>query len=965
MVSRYAVRAPLSVRRVPCSFMDKKHPNTPRHIREGVQTIVKKLKAKSELTIKTASSHIARGYVVYELSHEGAIESPLLVVCEDDVAQLAIFDAYKAWTDTLTPGCIPVYATLTSSVLAGIQKDKPCIILTTENDMSRVPSPEILQKHTVTVAPGDAMSNNELISDLVNAGYSPERSAPEPGLLARRGSIVDVFPIDAQHGYRVDFDDNTIDTISEYTPAKSSTKPVRSATILPFSLAHIEHNASLRDYRDDLATIQLDPFPPHYDISISFSSENIHTLGEILYPAAQKRTRTIDTSFIKHLKPGDYVIHLDHGIAQFEGIVEQEIDGRPAEYFKLSYAEGDRLFLPVTLAEKMEKYIGDAHPSLSRLSGGGWSKALGKARLETLSEARQLLNTHARRKLVHVLRIERSKEIEKELSDSFKYTETKDQQEAIESVYADLAGSTPMDRLVCGDVGFGKTEVAVRAAAKAAYAGYQVAVLAPTTILAQQHLDTFTERLKKTPLALCALSRFESQRTQKNNLSRLAEGSVDIIVGTHRLLSGDVEFKNLGLIIIDEEQRFGVMHKERLKMLRSQAHVLTLTATPIPRTLHMAYSGVRDISVITTPPEGRKAIETFIEPYDHNRVKEAIAREIERKGQAYYLYNNIETINVKKQELERLLPGTSIGTLHGQLPESDIARIMHEFDTGAIDVLVCSTIIENGLDLPNVNTLIVDNATQFGLSQLHQIRGRIGRGSRQAYAYFFFKRQKLTGEAEKRLAALEEAHALGSGIDLAMRDMEIRGVGNIVGKAQHGHVKSIGLGLYLRLLNQAVKEIKSGERLEVFADISVDLPIEARIPSFFEKNKERRIELYHEWALVDTREELADAREKMQKAGALPQAVENLFYVLRLKILGRMNGITAIDTIGAFGSDMQRIVMRTEEPIPPHRFSAMLEICPHWEYGTEEVKIKVVDLGKDWTKKLEATLNTMIQAKET
>jgi len=944
--------------------MEKKPYITPPHIREGVQTIVNNLGSAERLVIKTASSHIARGFLIHQLSRKSDIQSPVLIMCEDDVAQLAVFDAYHAWLHaTKETSVLPVYATLTPQVLTAIKEHIPCIVLSTEADVRAVPDPDTLATHTVLLEAGMTVTQEDLVTKLVSAGYSPERTAPEPGLVARRGSVVDVFPIGASEGFRIDFDDNTIDRISTYTPQSTASKKVTKATILPYSLTHLEHTAPLSAYQKKMPTILIDPFPPEHDIRITFSSAEIHELSEKLYPPSQKRTSEIKTSFIKQLKPGDYVIHLDHGIAEFEGMVEQQLDGRVGEYFKLAYAEGDKLFLPVTLAEKMEKYIGDAHPTLSRLSSGGWSKALGKARLETLSEARQLLNTQARRKLVHVLRIERSKPLEKKLSDTFKYSETPDQKEAIESVYDDMAGSTPMDRLVCGDVGFGKTEVAVRAAAKAAHAGYQIAVLAPTTILAQQHLDTFAERLKDTPISICGLSRFESHRTQQQNLAQLAEGTADIIIGTHRLLSGDVEFKNLGLIIIDEEQRFGVMHKERLKTLRSQAHVLTLTATPIPRTLHMAYSGVRDISVITTPPEGRKAIDTHIEPYDHNRIKEAIAQEIERKGQAYYLYNNIETIQVKKQELEKLLPGIKIGVLHGQLPEGDIAHIMHEFDTGTLDVLVCSTIIENGLDLPNVNTLIVDNATQFGLSQLHQIRGRIGRGKRQAYAYFFYKRQKLTGEAEKRLAALEEAHSLGSGVDLAMRDMEIRGVGNIVGKAQHGHVKSIGLGLYLRLLNQAVKEIKSGERLEVVADISVDLPIEARIPGFFEKNKERRIELYHEWALIDTIEDLDAAKEKITRAGALPQTVQNLFYVLKMKILGRMSGITAIDTIGSFGSDTQRLILRTEKPLPPECFSAMLEICPHWEYGTEELKLPLAEFGKDWTAKLQKTLMAIVREK--
>ncbi len=514
-----------------------------------------------------------------------------------------------------------------------------------------------------------------------------------------------------------------------------------------------------------------------------------------------------------------------------------------------------------------------------------------------------------------------------------------------------------MDRLVCGDVGFGKTEVAIRAAAKAALSGFQVAMLSPTTILTQQHVDTFAERLKGFPVTIAELSRFETAREQARTLEGIEKGTIDIVIGTHRLLSSDVRFHNLGLIIIDEEQRFGVSHKEQLKKLRSSAHVLTLTATPIPRTLHLGLSGVRAVSVITTPPEGRKPIETIIEPHNQKHVQAAIEAELKRNGQAYYLYNNVETMPLKLQELQSLMPKVKFGMLHGQLPEEAIAKVMHQFDAKEIDVLVCSTIIENGLDLPNVNTLIVDNAVLFGLSQLHQIRGRIGRGNRQAYAYFFFKRQKLTGEAEKRLQALEEARALGSGFDLAQRDMEIRGVGNVLGKAQHGHVKSIGLGLYVRLLAAAVEEIKSGKPQEMLADISVDLPLEARIPQFFENNKERRIELYHQWALIDSLDELAAAKDELQKQGALPQAIRDLFYILKLKLLGKQAGIRAIDTsFTAPGSSEQMFILKTEKPVEPKRFANMLAICSHWLYAKEALRVKQADMGSDWKEKLEKSI---------
>ncbi|PJC40632.1 MAG: hypothetical protein CO042_02750 [Parcubacteria group bacterium CG_4_9_14_0_2_um_filter_41_8] len=721
------------------------------------------------------------------------------------------------------------------------------------------------------------------------------------------------------------------------------------------------YRVQLNEYNPKIKHIICDPFPREYDIETCFTQKDAQLLAKLSQPAHDVRAKHALPSFIKNLQIGDYVVHLDHGIARFEGMVEQKIGNITREYFKLCYAQEDALFLPVTSAEKMEKYIGDPNPTLNRLSSNSWGKQLSKASLDTLHHARELLNTQAKRQLSKAIEIPRAKNIENDLAKTFAYDETEDQKKVIETIYQDLEQDTPMDRLVCGDVGFGKTEVAIRASAKVALEGFQVAVLSPTTILTQQHIDTFTDRLKHTPLKVASLSRFQSKQEQQEVIENLGKGKIDIIIGTHRILSQDVKFKNLGLIVVDEEQRFGVSHKEQLKKLRSQSHVLTLTATPIPRTLHLAVSGVRAISNITTPPCGRKPIETIIEPYNQKHIASAIQEEIKRKGQVYYLYNKVETMHLKKQELQELLPKIRIGMLHGQMPEQEMAKQMHAFDKKKIDVLVCSTIIENGVDLPNVNTLIIDNATQFGLSQLHQIRGRIGRGKRQAYAYFFFRRQKLTGEAEKRLNALEAAKELGSGFDIAQADMEIRGVGNVLGKSQHGHVKSIGLGLYLRLLNNAVEEIKSGTPSEMLSEISVDLPIEARIPKFFEPDKQKRIEMYHQWALLDSIDDLNEAKDKLLAQGALPKPIENLFYILGLKILGIKAGIEAIDTAYASQtSPDQYVILRTHHPTDPKTFAKMLEICQHWQYGTDEIKVLKKDMGADWMKKLEKSIKVLL-----
>ena len=935
----------------------------PPDISEGVHAVAKKLQAKNRVMVKTSSNPITQGYLLSELIDTGDFPlSPVLLVVFDE------YEKFNLWTRlekflAQNKTRVPIFTDLKASAINALRKNNQClIILTQEEAEASIVSPKIFAQTLIRIKAGAKMAKEKLLQDLINAGYTIQKTAVEPGIAASRGSIVDIYPPQSERVIRVDFDDEEIDAIKEFLPRKNKTKSVKSATIIPFNLEHLSARAKMRDYNKNLKQIEFELFPPEADVLVSFTNSDLQTLAQIIEPPEPDRGKKPEKSlsFIKSLKQGDYVVHLDHGVASFEGIVQQKFDSTVREYFKLQYAEGDVLFLPVTMAEKIEKYIGSNNPTLSRLSGPGWQKTMHKVNLDTLRQARELLNTQAKRQMARAISIPRSKEIESSIKKSFPYQETDDQKNVIEDVYGDMNKLNPMDRLVCGDVGFGKTEIAIRAAARVALEGRQVALLSPTTILTQQHLDTFNERLKEFPLQIRSLSRFASKKEQEQSLHDLEKGKIDIIIGTHRLLSNDVKFSNLGLIIIDEEQRFGVKHKEQLKKLRAQTHVLTLTATPIPRTLHLAISGVRTISNISTPPSGRKPIETYIEPYNQKRIIEAIQSETERGGQVYYLYNKVETIDIKKMELEGLLPRLKFGILHGQLEEKNMASVMHSFDGREIDVLVCSTIIENGLDLPNVNTLIVDNAVQFGLAQLHQIRGRIGRGTKKAFAYFFFRRHKLTGEAGKRLEALEQANMLGAGYDLAVRDMEIRGVGNVLGRAQHGHVKSIGLGLYLRMLNKAVRDIKSGEITQILPDISIDLPLEARIPQFFEGDKQKRIELYHTWALIEDLDALRDVKKNLLKEGALPQAIENLFYILKLKLLGRKAGISAIDT--AFQSPTsteQIILLKTPKPIEPKQFAKMLDITPLWQYSTEEIKIPKKDLGSDWTKKLEQSINKL------
>jgi len=675
--------------------------------------------------------------------------------------------------------------------------------------------------------------------------------------------------------------------------------------------------------------------------------------AEFVRSEAKSITAKLDRLFISELKPGDYVVHLDHGVGKFFGMASHEVEGVTKEYFILQYSGADKLYVPIENANKISRYIGMAHPKVHRLSGGNWHQITKKVKEETKVLARQLLKLYAQRAMVKAPAFSEDTTEEVALEKSFKYQETDDQRKAIQEVKEDLKKEQPMDRLICGDVGFGKTEVAIRAAFKAAMNNKQVALLSPTTILTQQHYDTFCERLKNFPIKIAVLSRFESKKDQKKTIDELKNGLVDIIIGTHRLLSPDVKFKNLGLVIIDEEQRFGVRDKEKLKALRSEAHILTLTATPIPRTMNIALAGIRDVSTIQTPPEGRLPIETIIEPYSEATVKKAISHELTRKGQVYFLHNRVETISSVTSELKKLLPKMKIGIAHGQLPEKELAQTMQKFDRQKINVLACSTIIENGLDLPNVNTLIVDNSTRFGLAQLYQLRGRIGRGWQKAYAYFLYRSKELTAQAKKRLQALLEARELGSGFQLALRDLEIRGAGSILGRDQHGHIASIGYSLYTRLLAQTIEELKEGRSLEPIRDISIDLPLAAYIPKEFIPRQDQRIILYQKMASISNLEELRKLKADIKKN--LPAPLENLFQILELKILCQKTDISSLDTVSLptpSGERVKKIIIKFIKLIHPDQIGQLLKRNQAWQFTQDSIKIDLAELGEKWLDKL-------------
>ncbi|MDR5703512.1 MAG: transcription-repair coupling factor [Armatimonadota bacterium] len=617
------------------------------------------------------------------------------------------------------------------------------------------------------------------------------------------------------------------------------------------------------------------------------------------------------------LHEGDYVVHIHHGIGIYRGLVHLSVDGVERDYLLIEYAQGDRLYVPVDQINLVQRYIGveGMEPQIHRLGGADWEREKRRVREATQELARKLLELYASRETARGFAFSPDTPWQHELEASFEYEETPDQQRAIEEVKRDMETPKPMDRLICGDVGYGKTEVAVRAAFKAVMDGKQVAVLVPTTILAQQHYTVFSQRFAPYPIKVEVLSRFRSQQEQRRILQELRAGIVDVIIGTHRLLQPDVQFKDLGLVIIDEEQRFGVAQKERLKELRREVDVLTLTATPIPRTLYMSLVGLRDISIIETPPDSRQPIRTVVAAWEDAMVAEAIRRELSRGGQVYVVSNRVETIDRTARHIQRLVPEARVAVAHGQMSEERLERIMLDFIGGRYDVLICTTIVEIGLDIPRVNTIIVENAHMMGLSQLYQLRGRVGRSDRQAYAYLLYpKGVRLTPEAYKRLEALQEFVELGSGFKLAMRDLEIRGAGNLLGPEQHGHLAAVGFDLYCRLLDEAIRQLR-GEIVEEAPDPVIELRVDAYIPQFYIPDETQRLTAYRKLSTARTLEEVEEvASELRDRYGDLPGPVRNLLEIVRLKVLARQAGVASVGREGA------HLVLRfpTEPPIHEH-----------------------------------------------
>ena len=673
--------------------------------------------------------------------------------------------------------------------------------------------------------------------------------------------------------------------------------------------------------------------------------------------------------FLAEVRPGDFVVHADHGVARFGGIVRRPVGEEDRDYLELRYAGDDRLYVPVDQVDRVSRYVGPSErpPRLTRLGTQEWGRARARVRAAVSIVAADLVRLYAARQLLSGHAFSADHEWQREMEAAFPYEETDDQARAIAEVKSDMQSPRPMDRVICGDVGFGKTEVAVRAAFKAVLDGYQAAVLVPTTVLAQQHERTFRERLAAFPARIEVLSRFRSDAEARAVVAAMRAGEVEIVIGTHRMLQPDVEFANLGLVVIDEEQRFGVAHKERLKRMRLEVDVLTLSATPIPRTLHMALSGIRDMSTMDSAPEGRQPVQTFVTEWDDAIVREAVLHEAERGGQVYVVHNRVHSIDGFADRLRELVPEVSFVVAHGQMPEMLLKRVMERFADGEFDVLVCTTIIESGIDIPNVNTLIIDHADKLGLAQLYQLRGRVGRGTHQAIAYLLHPRDRvLTEEAQQRLATIFEANELGAGFQVALRDLEIRGAGNLLGAEQSGQIASVGFDLYTQMLAEAVESLKAAhegreaEPVQARPDRgpSVDLPLSAFIPEPYIEDIESRLALYQRIASLSSREQADALRgEVADRFGALPEPLDHLFSLVALRLAARAANVASLRLDG------DDIVLTAGDE-SPFATRSLPDFPAGVRVGRTQLRVARAALGEDWLEAIEALLRLLAGERE-
>ncbi len=698
-------------------------------------------------------------------------------------------------------------------------------------------------------------------------------------------------------------------------------------------------------------------------IDLLTDAELFGTVKERRHRRPRRAERGPDVS-LADLVPGTFVVHIDHGVARFAGTTQMGENGDEKEYLVLEYAESDKLYVPTDHLNRVSAYVGaqEHAPTLTRLGAADWTRIKQRVKGAAREMAQELIRLNAARHIVEGHEFSSDSVWQQELEDSFPYIETPDQAQAINDVKADMEQSRPMDRLICGDVGYGKTEVALRAAFKTVNDGMQVGLLVPTTVLAQQHYATFTERLSPFPVRVEVLSRFRTPKEQQEVIEGLKSGEVDIVIGTHRLLQKDVHFKNLGLAVVDEEQRFGVSHKERLKQLRRQVDVLTLSATPIPRTLNMALSGLRDLSSMTSAPEERLPVKTFVSEYSEDVVKEAILREMERGGQIFYLHNRVRSIHQAADDIRKLVPQARVAIGHGQMAESELEDVMVDFANGEADVLVCTTIIESGLDMPNVNTLIVERADRFGLAQLYQLRGRVGRSQHRAYAYLLAPRgRSMTEAAEMRLQAILDASDLGAGFRIAMRDLEIRGAGNVLGADQSGHIQEVGLDLYTQLLQEAVRELERDQGPDNLASPSVndepariEIPLSAGIPEDYISHLPTRLSVYQRLAKLTERRELPEIREELlDRFGPVPEEVENLMKVAEIRALAGAAGAESVIRAG------DSIVISLRHPVGGARTPLQRALGAAAQVGNSQIQMALRPLGDQWLSRMTRTLERL------
>ncbi|MBU2523961.1 transcription-repair coupling factor [Patescibacteria group bacterium] len=747
-----------------------------------------------------------------------------------------------------------------------------------------------------------------------------------------------------------------------------------------FEEKNLVYDEKLGDFKDDdrhpikLVSEDKDSVLPH---SFQNPRKKIMVFSDRIVATFKTQKKQISTQkvyldFLTSLKINDFVVHADHGIARFGGIEKKTVDEITREYMRLLYAENDKLYVPIDQADKINKYIGadESPPRLTRLGSTEWNTITKKVKKETQEIAKELLQLYAKREMAKGFAYKSEEKLMGQFAETFPYEETPGQIKAICDVLNDMETDKPMDRLVCGDVGFGKTEVAMRAAFKAFLNGKQTALVSPITILTDQHFRSFCKRMEPFNVRIEMLSRFKTVKEQKEIIKKLERGEVDVVIGTHRLLQGDIKFKNLGLVIIDEEQRFGVKQKEKLKEVRAEVDVLTLTATPIPRTLNISLNKLRDITTITTAPPGRLPVITEVRKYSMELIKEAIYSEVERTGQVYVLHNRVQTIDGFADKLRSLCPNVRFIVSHGKLSSNELEKRIIAFKNGEYDVLVTSTIIENGIDLANANTLIVNNAEKFGLAQLYQLRGRVGRGKRQAFAYFLYHAQRLKLDAKKRLRAIVEASELGSGFQIAMKDLEIRGAGDILGANQHGAINVVGVSHFIRMLNKAVDEqkegyvVKEGDEEEI-RDVAIELPVSAYIPDEYIVSSKDKINAYQRLSGADNFEYLNELNEDMvEEFGKMPAEVLNLFKVLEMKIYAKQANLLNVKAENIHDDERREIVLTVSKKVKPEHIFKLLEYSPKWIISGTKLKIKTKDLGVNWFEELEDCVKRLVPGKK-